>query len=451
MLNKIIDKNFDELLERLGEIIKIPSVGADALPGMPYGEKCAEVLGCFLDIAKKEGFSTKNFENYVGTIEFNDKPAKLGVLCHLDVVPVTKKDWSYTPFEAQIDNGRLYGRGAIDNKGPAMAVLFALKAIKEAGIELKHNVRFIVGCDEERGSSDLEYYMKKEKMPPYVFTPDGDYPVINIEKGMLRLGFERKISFSHIKSMSGGTVVNAVPAYADAVVSGFDYEYLKNKASGNISVFEESNGIRIVYNGTAAHASTPSMGENAITGLVKFISKLELDNDEKVFFKNISESFSHNEFNGEHLGICMSDEKSGDLTAVLSIINYSEDSFKMKMDIRYPLCGNKDDIKEKIKNALHLSELVIKTEFENDPHCVDEDSEFIKTLLKVYHEQTGLETYCKAIGGGTYVHDIEGGVAFGAEFPGDVNNMHGNDESITLESLRMNTKIIANAIYEICK
>ncbi len=449
MLNEIIDKNFDELLEKLGKIIKIPSVGADALPGMPYGEKCAEVLRCFLEIADKEGFYTKNHENYVGTIEYNDKPVKLGVLCHLDVVPVTEEDWEHEPFAMQIDGERVYGRGTIDNKGPAMAVLFALKSIKEAGVELTHNVRFIVGCDEERGSSDLEYYMKKEKMPPYVFTPDGDYPVINIEKGMLRLGFKKNIDLPHIKIIKGGTVVNAVPAQAEAVLTGFDKNKLRSHE--NVSVESCGNDIRIIYKGTAAHASTPSMGENAITGLLEFLSKSELEKSEKEFLSSLSQRFVHKEFDGNHLGIKMSDEKSGDLTAVLSIIDYKENVLNMKMDIRYPVCGAKEDIKEKIKASLYNLDFDIKSDFENLPHCVDEESDFIKTLLKVYHEQTGLEIYCKAIGGGTYVHDIEGGVAFGAEFPGDVNNMHGNDESITLESLRLNTKIIANAIYEICK
>ena len=450
MLNEIIDKNFDDMLVKFSQIIRIPSIGSDAKPGMPYGEKCAEVLAKFLELASDEGFYTKNHDNYVGTIEYNKKPVRLGVLCHLDVVPVNKDDWTYDPFITEIHNGRIYGRGAIDNKGPAIAVLFALKAIKESGTDLTHNVRFIVGCDEERGSSDLEHYMKTEKMPPMVFTPDGDYPVINIEKGMLRLRFSQNIIMKHIKSISGGSVVNAVPAIATAVIADLSLDDIKG-SNKSISILQENDVIRVTYKGMAAHASTPSLGDNAITGLIEFLRQQKIDDNEKNILSLLGDCFPHNDTAGTGLGIQISDDKSGALTEVLSIINYSNGVFECKMDIRYPVTGNKDIIINKVRERLSSAGFDLFDDIANNPHIVDENSEFIKTLLNVYHEQTGLETYCKAIGGGTYVHDIEGGVAFGAEFPGDINNMHGNDESITLESLKLNTKIIANAIYQICR
>ena len=450
MLNEIIDKNFDDMLFKLGQIIRIPSIGSEAKPGMPYGEKCTEVLKKFLELASEEGFYTKNHDNYVGTIEYNKKPAKLGVLCHLDVVPVNKDEWTYDPFITEVHNGRIYGRGTVDNKGPAIAVLFALKALKESGTDLTHNVRFIVGCDEERGSSDIEHYMKTEKMPPMVFTPDGDYPVINIEKGMLRLRFSRNITMKHIKSIFGGSVVNAVPDVAAAFIAEFSPDDIKG-SNENIIISQENGGVRVTYKGLAAHASTPTLGDNAITGLIEFLKQQDIDDNEKNILTKLGDYFPHNDTAGTGLGIQISDNKSGDLTGVLSIINYSDEVFECKMDIRYPVTGNKDIIISRVRERLSSAGFDLFIDFANNPHIVDENSEFIKTLLDVYHEQTGFETYCKAIGGGTYVHDIEGGVAFGAEFPGEINNMHGNDESITLESLRLNTKIIANAIYQICK
>jgi len=448
MFDEIIEKNFPEMLERLAEIIRIPSIGGDRKGDMPYGEKCAEVLEKFLGIAGTYGFKTKNFENYAGTVEYNDKPVKLGVLCHLDVVPVTPEDWTYEPFGAQIDGGRMYGRGTIDDKGPAMAVLFALKALKDSGTDLTHNVRFIAGCDEERGSSDLDYYLTREKMPEYVFTPDGDYPVINIEKGMLRLRFEKNIHMEHIKKITGGTVVNAVPASAQAVVSGVD----SFPQCENITVEKSGENSVITFRGCAAHASTPETGVNAITGLISYLAGIEgISDDERKLMTLLSERFVSGDHYGKNLGIEMKDERSGGLTAVLSIIDYDNDKLSMKMDIRYPLCGEKNDIKNRVRSSLSDLDAEMFTDYENDPHCVDENSEFVQTLLKVYHDKTGDEAYCKAIGGGTYVHDIEGGVAFGAEFPGEINNMHGNDESVSLDNLMLNTKIIAQAIYEICK
>ena len=100
-------------------------------------------------------------------------------------------NWKSDPFTAEIRDGRIYGRGAIDDKGPAVAVLYALRAIRESGIPLRKNVRFLLGCNEENGSTDLEYYMARHAMPPQVFTPDGSYPIIHLEKGMLRLQFTK--------------------------------------------------------------------------------------------------------------------------------------------------------------------------------------------------------------------------------------------------------------------
>lgn len=60
----------------------------------------------------------------------------------------------------------------------------------------------------------------------------------------------------------------------------------------------------------------------------------------------------------------------------------------------------------------------------SEPHCTDENSEFVQSLLRVYERVTGDKGRCIAIGGGTYVHEIEGGVAFGAEFPNEDGNMH---------------------------
>ena len=75
----------------------------------------------------------------------------------------------------------------------------------------------------------------------------------------------------------------------------------------------------------------------------------------------------------------------------------------------------------------------------------------MQALLSVYTEMTNKPGYCIAIGGGTYVHEIPGGVAFGAEFKGEDAHIHGADEFISLENLITNAKIFAEAILRICK
>lgn len=435
-----IDTQQSLMLESLDRIVSIPSVKGKSLEGKPFGSDCARVLNEFLSMADSMGFITHNFDNYVGTIKFNDSIENLGILCHLDVVPVTKKNWSYPPFRATLDKGKIFGRGTIDDKGPAVAVLYAMKTIKDLGIKLKNNIRFVVGTDEENGSSDLEYYSTCESMPPNVFTPDGSYPCINIEKGMIRLSFSSKYQGSLIKELHGGTVINGVPAECYAIVSK------ELPQTQNIIVEKVDSGYKVKYIGLSAHASTPELGNNAITGLIEYLSKF----DDSQAIQGLANIFPHNDFNGKSLGIFAEDTLSGKVTSVLSLISMDLNFIECKLDIRFPLNTTKEDIISIASKNLEGYGYIVKVIMAENPHHTNENSEFIKTLLKIYKEETGNKPYCQAIGGGTYVHNIDGGVAFGAEFPNDENNMHGDDESISLDSLMINCKIFARAIVDIC-
>jgi succinyl-diaminopimelate desuccinylase len=435
-----IDTQQGDILKTLDTVVSIPSVRGEALDGMPYGENCARVLNTFLSIADSMGFVTKNFDNYVGTIKFDDTPETLGILCHLDVVPVSEKDWSYPPFRATLDGGKVYGRGTIDDKAPAVAVLYAMKTLKDLGVKLNSNVRFVVGTDEENGSSDLEYYATCESMPPKVFTPDGNYPCINIEKGMIRLEFKSAYKGDLIKSLHGGTVINAVPSECYAIVTR------EIPSTESISVEKIADGYKVKYTGLSAHASTPELGINAITGLLDYLKQYDSDSA----IQGLSKAFPHGDTQGKALGIYAKDELSGEVTSVLSIASLENGVLTCKQDIRFPLCTTKDTTINQVENTMQSFGYSTSILLAENPHHTDENSEFVKTLLRVYAEETGNESYCQAIGGGTYVHNIDGGVAFGAEFPNEDNHMHGDDECIKLDSLMLNCKLFARAIVDIC-
>ena len=72
--------------------------------------------------------------------------------------------WNTDPFEGVIADGRITGRGVLDDKGPVIAALYAMKALKDSGAELKRRIRLIVGTDEETGSTDMERYKKTEEL-----------------------------------------------------------------------------------------------------------------------------------------------------------------------------------------------------------------------------------------------------------------------------------------------
>lgn len=413
-IRQYLESHIDDMTALLRELVAVPSVQGDAEEGFPFGREPARALEIMLRECRKAGFAVENVENYVGSADINSLEAQLAVLTHLDVVPAGD-GWSSPPFELTQVGDKLVGRGTIDDKGPAVAAFFAAKAVKELGIPLKKGVRLIFGTNEENGSADLAYYRSKRTLPPMVFTPDGEYPVINAEKGMLRVYFSAKYSGIPVR---GGTVINAVPA----VCSDDADDYL----------------------GKSAHASTPEKGENAIT---KF---LDIQGNLHPLLNNLSELFPHGEFNGRSCGLGFRDDISGDMTCVLSMLNARDGRLCGGIDIRFPLDRTKAEISGIICEKLRSAGFEIDSCEGVEPHCTDENSTFVQALLKTYERVTGKNGRCIAIGGGTYVHEIEGGVAFGAEFPGEDGHMHSPDEFITVGNLLKNAEIMAEAIAEIC-
>ncbi|MCQ2770471.1 MAG: dipeptidase PepV [Clostridia bacterium] len=455
---KTIEDLTGDMIEDLSALIRIPSVRGEAEEGYPFGKEPARALEKMLELAKRLGFSVRNVDNYVGIIDFYPKrEPTLGILCHLDVVP-EGNGWHTPPYEMTLKDGNLYGRGVIDDKGPAISVLYAMFALKKLGVNLKENVRFIVGTDEECGSSDLAYYMKKEKLPTRLFTPDGSYPIINLEKGQVRITFEKKFTSTGtktIKNVVGGTVTNAVPEMCEATVSGFSIPELKAVSSkvDTETTFEfTANGddVRIVCTGKSAHASQPETGKNAVTSMLKLLGSLDTDDATGKSFKDMSEVFVYGETDGTSLGVKMSDDKSGALTFVHSINKYDGEKYTGRIDIRFPICSNTKEVREKLETAFKPVEIEISEFTGVEPHYVDENSDFIQTLLRVYEDVSGRKGSCIAIGGGTYVHETEGGVAFGGEFIGDDNHMHGADEKMSLDLFKFNARMYAEAILALC-
>lgn len=447
-----IDDHAEEMISDLRRLTRIPSVMGESAEGAPFGTETARALSEMLDICEGAGLTVRNIDGYAGTADLypTDGIPELGILCHLDVVPAGN-GWSVPPFELTERGGKLFGRGAIDDKGPAAAAVWAVKAVKESGVRLQKNLRLIFGTNEENGSEDLKYYRKKEKLPEMLFTPDGSYPIINTEKGMLRISYRAKIC-DKIISIKGGNAVNAVPEQAEAELrreAGNVSEILKKAEKyGNVKFFGEMKGetIKISALGKSAHASTPETGANAVTALLSLIS--EICGDNTVFA--VSDMFPHGETDGASAEIKCSDKLSGGLTSVLSVVRASDGILEAKQDIRFPAEKTSREILEKLRKRAERAGLKMWADMISEPHHVPENSPFIRKLLEAYEKVTGEKGCCVAIGGGTYVHDTESGVAFGAEFPGEENNMHGADEFISRESLIKNAKIFAAAICAVC-
>lgn len=457
-ITEFIYSHREELVNTVKELVEIPSVKGAPEKDAPFGAEPRRALDKMLEICAQHGLVTCCHDDVMGTADYC--PAgdiELGILCHLDVVPAEPLNWTYPPFQLTRRDGKLIGRGAIDDKGPCAAALYALYCVKELGIPLKKGVRLLFGTDEENGSGDLEIYRRSHTLPPMVFTPDGSFPVINIEKGMIRSGIEGEYSGGSVVSFTGGSIPNAVPDKAEAVLRGLTRDQVRaaipaNSTGAVLTVDYGDDGLITLHcSGRSAHASTPQTGINAVTALIETLNRLPLEEGaQRDILRGLERQFPFGETNGSSAGLKLSDEQSGALTLTFSKFSMKNGKVSGCIDIRYPVTAELPDVVNRLSAALNSAGLRYVKNMEEQPHYVPEDSEFVQKLLRVYEDVEGEPGRCIAIGGGTYVHDVEGGVAFGAE-RGDIDyHMHGNDEFITEEELLKDAVLFACAIVDIC-
>lgn len=455
-MNKVFERIEElrpDMVRTLSELIACPSFRQEPEAGAPYGRPARECLDRALRICGDLGFKTENVDGYAGTVSFTEGEPILGILAHLDVVSAGD-GWTYEPYKATVEDGKIYGRGAMDDKGPAVSVIYAMKALMDLGVPLKNGFELIMGTDEECGSSDIKYFREHAKVPNWLFTPDASYPLINIEKGHINSHFTASAESEKLISLHGGKTVNAVPASAVATVRGISQDEIYNaikKADCTVSfsVSKEGECVKIAAQGVSAHASTPDIGDNALTALIKLLSLLPPDEPSLGLLRGLAREFPYKEANGRSAGVAAKDDISGALTLVLSILDYEGGGFSGAIDIRFPVCETVKSVCEKLDEALRRAGYEPQSGG-SEPHCVPSDSIFVRTLLQAYESVTGKKGECIAIGGGTYVHGMAGGVAFGCEIEGEDNRIHGADEFIRVDALVENAKIFAEAIYRVC-
>ena len=443
-ISRYIYAHKKEMLEDIDELCRINSVKGSYRIGKPYGEGCSEALRTALHIAECYDFSINNYDNYVGTVDMNNKDAQLDILAHLDVVPAGD-GWTVTkPFEPVVKDGKIYGRGTADDKGPAVAALYAMRAVNELGIPLKKNVRLILGTDEECGSSDITHYYSVEKEAPMTFSPDAE--------------FEPSDKLPKMVYFKCGTKVNVVPAAAEALFEGLDGDETEALAKSmeeelgiTFTVSSEDGCLKIAASGENGHASTPWKGKNALTGLLALIERLSLaECGQLKAVRALNHLMPHGDWFGAGLGIQMSEEESGELTLAFSMLDISEKSLEGEFDSRCPICATKENTIDVIRKNMEAEGISFNTEELEPPHHVPADSDFVKTLLSAYESYSGRKGECIAIGGGTYVHHLKNGVAFGACLPETENHMHGPDEFAVVDELLMSAKIFAQVIVDLC-
>lgn len=449
-VEKILTAYREEMMETLQRWVRIPSIKGEPTPDAPFGTALREALDTAMQDCEKMGLRTLICDGYAGHADLGegDDYEALAILAHLDVVPVGD-GWTVEPFGGLRRDGKIFGRGSSDDKGPAVAALYAMRAVKEAGLPLKRKVRLILGCDEECGSSDMHYYAKKVGMPRSGFSPDADYPVINIEKGGAHVHFRGTLSTQGLQvlSMHVGERANVVPGYASALVEGDEKTAHAAVSAGDKLGFEvkasvQDGRVKIETIGVNGHAAYPQSAKNAIGEMLLVLKEMGVQGAMLDLADAVGMTYG-----GENLSIAMEDAISGPLTGSLDILHAENGQVEAVMDIRYPVLF---DLEAGIKLIrMRLPNMEITVPESRKPHHVSEHTELVRELLEAWHDITGGEKRTIAIGGGTYAQSMEEGVAFGASFPGDEELAHQADEYIREEAVFQNARIFARAIMRL--
>ena len=454
-LNERVLSMESALLQTLGESIRIPSVHGPAADGAPYGVEVRQSLDHILRTAEQLGFSTVNMDGQVGWCEYGEGEEMVAVLGHLDVVPAGD-GWSFDPWGGEIKNGRIFGRGTMDDKGPSVAALYALAALRDSGLPIRKRIRVLFGCNEETGSQDMKYYLAHGgEVPVMGFTPDAEYPVINGEKGIINVTFSRTYTQTgslQLRSFKGGTAANVVPdsAMAELVCPPELAEKIAALSIPKVTFTATDYGILASADGVSAHGSTPWQGENAVGRLVIALNQLPFEGEMKEVIHFLAQKLGM-EVDGKSAGIYLHDEVSGPLTLNWGTLNADTDSLSMIINYRYPVTKTYEDCAPAFMKLFADAGFAVTHELHKAKLYVPADSPLIQKLLKVYKDYTGIDGKPIAIGGGTYAKMLPNIVAFGPIFPGDEVREHKPDEFIESPKLMKNAQIIAAAMYEMAK
>lgn len=397
---------FEECIKRISESVKYDSSQYPAKEGKPFGDGAADCLNHFLALAQSYGFETVNYDNYIGEVKFG-KGKDFAVLAHLDVVPAGG-GWTHEPFGGETDcaAGRIWGRGTMDDKGPAIISLICLKALKDEGFKPKRTIKLIVGCNEENGWECINYYNRHAVMPEEGFSPDADFPVIYAEKGILQLRL--KFACGGFTHLSGGERANMVCDYCE-VCAPRDDEKLKRYNLGY-------NDGKVISRGKSAHGSTPELGVNAISPVLEYLGLYDIHT---LLFK-------------DGFGLKKLCDDTGRLTLSPNVVRQDGENIFFDCDVRYPASYKMQDVLDAVSARGVGYEIIhAQAPLYNEKNCA-----LVTTLCSVYNEVTGKDAKPVAIGGGTYARALKCGAAFGPEEDGEENTVHKADEYITFEKIK---------------
>lgn len=455
-----LDAKKEEIIEELKDVASIRSVSDASSEVKPYGQGCLDVLHKMLDKGQKAGFETYNFDNYVGSIFYDNKAPKentIGVWAHLDVVP-EGEGWTMTePYHPTLKDGLLFGRGVGDNKSAAIGTFYIQQAFRALNIPMKHNLQLFLGTSEETGMSDVEYYVAHYPVPKFSLVPDAGFPGACGEFGRVQYNLISDYVLSKdVVSFESGSVFNIIPNKATIVLRNKEEWDLSEIPSEGYTVTQTQETITIEAAGISKHAAGPEGSINALYQLTKVLAKMKgfCEADRQIFeFLTSVNSDSY----GTFLGFAKTDDISGQTVSSGTVLSLKDGHVYLTNDCRHCVTDTNERIIEQIRKTAQENHFHLEVLLQSKPYFIDKNSEAVQTISKVYREFTGQDNEMRIGKGGTYAGKIPMAVATGIslptastiELPAGHGGAHQPDEYLAVDGYMQGIKLLATIILNL--
>ena len=426
-LAAMYDTHRDEFLAALRQVMAVKSVRGQQAEHAPFGSGPRAVLTAVAQLGAAYGFKTAVVNDAMAYVQWGeDDQHYIGIVGHLDVVPAGDADWHFPPYALSEKDGRLYGRGVLDNKGPSMACLIGMKLLKDAGFQPQKTIRLIFGSDEESGSNDVPRYLASEAPPEFGFTPDCKFPVVYGERGIVNYRITTPIATTSIKqigTIAGDQTRDHVPDKLTVAVDGQPIT---------------ANGIRVPTN-------APEKGVNAITELAKkLVTEQRTTGELASYCQWLIDSLAEKHF-GEGLGMAFEDDDSGRLIMTPYSLQKTDDAMTLGLAMRYPVTYHEANVSKGLAAAVPAgSQITIVRSMPSVLH--DRHDPRIAQLTQAYEKMTGNDGTPVTTTGATYAREMPNIIAFGPSFPGQKGIAHKEDEWMDEADLKLNMMIFMDAM-----
>lgn len=463
----------DDIVRETGELIKFKTFATD-VPNRKNPEfiKQKEYLR---SLSEKLGLQFNDVDGYVQEIWIGDGQESFGLMSHSDVQPVAPEEWSHDPWSGDIIDGKIWGRGSVDDKGPIVAIMYGMRAILDSGFPLKKKIILLVGTDEESENEDVAEYLKRKKAPDQTIVVDSNFPVICAEKGWcgIWLHIPKNAGSSKgkgllVTSIQSGFSPSIVPEKAIAKIVAQKMKavdakkeiekkikaFMQRRSGSKIEVTLVGDTLVVTAFGKTVHSAAPETGHNALMDLLVF-----LDNDLKVLpnayglMAKFAAQYIGFELDGKSLGIAHTDDFMGSVTVAGNMFATTDTSVMFMFNFRVPRGIEQATIERELqsrfdsfgkKHGFTFSD----TRYIGKAHYFDPQSPFVQKLLTIYNSVTKENRKAQSIGGGTYAHRLPNAVVFGPALPDEEYLGHQPNEYFLISTLIKNIEILTHTMVE---